>query len=198
MNHVGIDALSEKTQHDWMKTYDFFVKKLTQYHSGKQLLLKNPAHTARLLVLKKMYPHAKFVHIQRNPYEVYYSMEKFMRIVLPRYCVQRPPSKEKMKQSIFQMYSMLYQTYLQQKSQISSDDLIEIPYESFIKDPLPYISKIYNQFDLSLNEETENLMKKYTDKQKNFKRSSYQMNNQLKQQIYDNWKFTFDAFHYSK
>jgi hypothetical protein len=198
MNHVLIDELSEEVQLDWMKSYDFFVKKLTQYHSGKQLLLKNPAHTARLLVLKKMYPDAKFVHIHRNPYEVYYSMEKFMRIVLPRYCVQRPPSKEKMKHYIFQMYSMLYQTYFQQRSQISSDDLIEMPYHSFIKDPLLFISKIYNQFDLLLNEETKKLMKKYTDKQKNFKRSSYQMNNQLKQQIYDNWKFAFDAFHYSK
>ncbi|MBS3748211.1 MAG: sulfotransferase [Candidatus Thermoplasmatota archaeon] len=198
MTHVLVNELSDAFQKNWIKTYDFFVKKLTLYHHGKQLLLKNPAHTARLLVLKQMYPNAKFIHIHRNPYEIYYSMEKFMRIVLPRYCLQRPPSTEKMKQQIFRMYALLYQSYFKQKSQIPTKDLIEIPYESFIKNPLDYVKNIYNQFDFSLNEEIRKNIQDYIDKQKNFKRSKYQMSKQLKQEIYNQWEFAFNIFQYSK
>ena len=198
MDHVLVNELSDDSQKNWMETYDFFVKKLTRYHHGKQLLLKNPAHTSRLLVLKKMYPNAKFVHIHRNPYEVYYSMKKFMRIVLPRYCLQRPPSTERMKEHIFRMYSLLYQTYFQQKSQIPTKNLIEIPYTSFINDPLSHVQDIYEKFDLSLTEETKKKTKEYADKQKNFKRSNYQMSKQLKKEIYNQWRFAFDVFEYSK
>jgi omega-hydroxy-beta-dihydromenaquinone-9 sulfotransferase len=198
LDNVLIDEASSSRQKEWMETYLFFIKKLTYYHQGKQLLLKNPSHTARLLTLKKMFPRAKFVHITRNPYEVYYSMKKFMSIVLPRYCVQRIPSSETMKQKIFSMYTKLYQSYLKQRSFLSSQDLIEISYESFITDPLSNIHRIYDQFNLQLNTETENGMQEYLSKQKTFKRSDYVMTQKLKKEIYDEWKFAFDSFHYSK
>ena len=198
MDHVHIHNLKESYQQNWMKTYMFFVKKLTRYHDGKQLLLKNPAHTARISIIKQMFPDAKFVHIVRNPYEVYHSMEKFMRIVLPRYCVQRPPTPEQMKQSIFKMYRDLYQTYLHQKSQISNNDLIEISYESFIKDPLTKTKAIYDHFDLLSSGDILDRTKQYVDAQKQFKRSSYSMSDHLKNEIYEQWKFAFDSFEYSK
>jgi hypothetical protein len=198
MDHVLVGDLSDSYRMDWMKTYLFFVKKLTRYHRGKQLLLKNPAHTARLSIIKRMFPNAKFVHIVRNPYEVYYSMEKFMRIVLPRYCVQRPPSKEQMKQSILKMYTGLYKTYLREKSQISNTDIIEISYESFVKDPLENTKRIYDHLELALSQGTLQKTKKYTDDQTKFKQSSYTMKEDLKKEIYDAWNFAFEAFNYSK
>jgi omega-hydroxy-beta-dihydromenaquinone-9 sulfotransferase len=198
MNHVHIDGLSEASQKEWADTYEFFVKKLTRYHQGKQLILKNPAHTARLAILKKMFPNAKFIHIHRNPFEVYYSMEKFMCIVLPRYCVQRPPSLHQMKKFILSMYTQLYQTYLEQKSKINSEDLIEIPYESFIENPGYELKKIYEYFDMTLSSETTKKIHAYLDSQKNFKRSQYAMNESLKEEILENWSFAFDAFQYSK
>jgi hypothetical protein len=196
MNHVFIDRLPESYQREWMDTYLFFVKKLTKYYQGKQLVLKNPAHTARLSVLKKLFPDAKFIHIHRNPYEVYYSMEKFIRIVLPRYCVQRPPSEEQIKHFILTTYKQLYQSYLKQKSVLSSHDLLEIGYESFINDPLKSIQEICESFNIHNGNNTQEIMKRYVDKQQDFKRSTYVMDDQLKEDIFDSWKFAFDEFGY--
>ncbi len=198
MNHVIIDTLPVEFQNEWINTYDFFVKKLTYYHNGKQLLLKNPAHTARLKTLKEMYPNAKFVHIHRNPYEVFYSMNKFMRIVLPRYCVQRPPSQQKMKASILHMYKHMYQTYLQQKKVLSKKDIIEISYEHFIKDTLKEIQHIYDYFDILMSKELENKFKKYVESQKEFNQSTYTMSESLKDEIWQEWSFAFDAFQYAR
>lgn len=198
MNHVIIDNVSESCRQEWIETYLFFVKKLTRYYDGKQLLLKNPAHTARLTVLKKLFPSAKFIHIHRNPYEVFFSMKKFMRIVLPRYCVQRPPTQHEMNQYIFIMYTLLYQTYFEQKPLIPQKDLLEISYNSLINDSLSNVKKIYDAFTLNYSSKVDRKMKEYVDKQKNFKRSTYNMNPELKDKIFHAWKFAFDTFDYSK
>lgn len=198
LNHVFVDSLSDEYQKEWMNTYSFFVKKLSRYHDGKQLILKNPAHTARLTVLKKLFPKAKFIHIYRNPYEVYYSMEKFIRIVLPRYCVQRPLSQKQMKELIISTYARLYKTFFKQKKVISANNLIEISYESFISNPLKAVEQIYDQFNLTYSERTKKQMKTYIDKQKNFKPSTYKMNQKLKNEIFNSWDFVFDRYKYSK
>ena len=198
IDHVIIDTLPEAFQKEWIRTYEFFVKKLTYYHHGKQLLLKNPAHTGRLTILKNMFPHAKFIHIHRNPYEVFYSMEKFMKIILPRYCVQRPPSQQKMKESILKMYSQLYQTYLSQKSELEKDEIIDISYEYFTRDPLKETLRIYDHFDLTMSSKMKNRLIKYVNTQKEFKPSTYYMSESLKDEIRKQWSFAFDAFHYAK
>lgn len=55
----------------WRDSFVHFLKKI-QFAAGgrhKRLLLKSPVHTARVGVLKKMFPKATFVFVHRHPYE---------------------------------------------------------------------------------------------------------------------------------
>jgi hypothetical protein len=55
----------------WRDSFTHFLKKI-QFAAGgrhKRLLLKSPVHTARVGVLKKMFPKATFVFVHRHPYE---------------------------------------------------------------------------------------------------------------------------------
>jgi len=112
---IPIETVDKKIQENWLSTYDYFSKKLTLYHKGKQLVLKNPANTARIKLLLSRYPQANLVHISRNPYDVFSSMQKFISIVLPRYCIQTPPSQQRLQQVIFNVYHDRNTSYLQQK-----------------------------------------------------------------------------------
>ncbi len=195
---VFLHQQSEKIQHQWKTTYHNFLQKLTLYRNGKQLLLKNPAHTARINTLLDLYPNAKFIHIHRNPYEIFCSMKKFMRIVLPRYCVQNPPDIKTIEHHIFNVYQSLYKTYLEQKTQIPPQHLIEIPYESFIQQPLQHLKEIYEHLQLGDFSTVSPRFNKYLSSQKQFKTSSYHLSTAMKNHIYQKWQFAFDAFHYSK
>lgn len=197
-SYVPIGNQAPKRKHEWMQTYDFFIKKLTYLHKGKQLLLKNPAHTARLDVLPEMYPQAKFINIHRNPYDVFYSMQKFMRIILPKYCVQAPLSIEEMQDQILSMYKILYTTYIKQKETIPKESLIEIRYEDFIKDPQPYIERIYKTLEIDGYEQAKQHITQYIASQRSFKTSNYQMDETLKNRIYKELSFAFSYFNYSK
>jgi len=197
-SYVTINQHSSNIRKEWKETYHFFIKKLTLYRDGKQLLLKNPAHTARLSILKEMYPQAKFIHIYRNPYDVFYSMLKFMSIVLPRYCVQSPPTIEEMKDSILSMYETLYTSYFQQRTQFDNHQLIEIPYEQFITNPLPLLQTIYKTLGIEHFSDVRPLFEKYIDTQRSFQTSTYIMDDETKQRIKDQWDFAFTEFGYTK
>lgn len=193
IHHHSLEIIKE-----WKETYQYFIKKLTLYRNGKQLLLKNPAHTARLNILKEMYPNAKFIHIYRNPYDVFYSMLKFMSIVLPRYCVQSPPTIPEMKDVILSTYKTLYAAYFEQRRQLGTSQLIEIPYEQFITDPLPLLQKIYKTLGMEHFSDVRPLFENYIDTQRTFQTSSYTMDDETKQRINEQWDCSFKEFGYNK
>lgn len=58
---------------NWEKVYQQVIKKASFLANGKRLVLKNPYNTARIPTLLKLYPNAKFIHISRNPYNIYVS-----------------------------------------------------------------------------------------------------------------------------
>jgi omega-hydroxy-beta-dihydromenaquinone-9 sulfotransferase len=196
--YISFFNSTSSVKDEWKQTYLYFIKKLTCYHQGKQLLLKNPAHTARIELLLDMFPNAKFIHIYRNPYDVFYSMMKFMRIVLPRYCVQAPPSVDMMKNHIFSIYKSLYASYFKQKNLISSDAIVEVRYENFISDPLSETKKIFETLHLSNYTDLEKKLLAYIASQKSFRTSNYNMSTELKNRISDEFAFAFDAFQYSR
>ncbi|NOR18829.1 MAG: hypothetical protein GQ538_01905, partial [Xanthomonadales bacterium] len=69
-------------ENEWARVYADFIEKVTQELAGSQLLLKNPANTARISKLVEMYPDARFIHIYRNPYEVFYSTRKMWQSLI--------------------------------------------------------------------------------------------------------------------
>ncbi|NOY59132.1 MAG: sulfotransferase, partial [Calditrichaeota bacterium] len=54
----------------WKNAFQLFVRKLT-LKNKKQLILKSPPHTCRISLLLDMYPDAKFIHLYRNPFDVF-------------------------------------------------------------------------------------------------------------------------------
>ena len=57
----------------WTDAFLLFLRKLSYRAGGRRLLLKSPAHTARVALLLKLFPDAQFVYIHRDPEEVYQS-----------------------------------------------------------------------------------------------------------------------------
>jgi len=183
---------------EWMDTYLFFLKKVTIYRNGTRLAMKNPANTARIKILLEMFPDAQFVNIHRNPYSVYFSMLKFMRIVIARYCVQKPPKMEEIERHMMDLYVDLHKKYLKERKLIPNGNLAETKYEDFIQNPIPELKKIYATLNLDGFNKSEKVLKKYVESQKDFKVSNYKMDDAVKEKIYKKWKFTFEEFGYEK
>lgn len=195
---VALQQVPAKAIDEWQTAYLHLLKKLTLLWEGRRLVLKNPAHTARIRLLLDMFPDAQFIHIYRNPYHVFFSMLKFMVRVLPRYCVQRPPSIETMASMILDVYRSLYQAYMEQKEAIPEGNLVEVQYERFIQHPLKEIERIYSTLNLPGFQENRSAFQRYVDEQGAIRTSRYELDEATKKRIDGCWQFAFDAFGYSQ
>ncbi len=197
-NFVLFKNVKKEDISKWKKTYIYLIKKVTVFEKGKRLVLKNQDNTTKIKYLLEMFPNAKFILMKRNPYTLYLSMMKFMRIVIPLYCLQNPPTLNVVEKSMMDLYKNMFKKYIREKQLIPKNNLIEIRYEDFILKPLEQIEKIYKQFDLEGFSENKESFKKYLAKQSQLKLDKYKITKEITEKVNKNWDFIFDEFGYKK
>jgi len=193
---VCLEDAPSRMREKWRQTYRWFLKKLTCHWDGRRLVLKNPANTARLPLLLDMFPGARFVHIRRNPYDVYASMMKFMTTVLPRYTVQRPPLQEQMSDAILDVYEKLYRNYFTNRSKIPDGQLVEVGYEDFVQEPLQHLERIYTSLSLDGYDTCRERFAAYITSQSHITAHHYPLGDRLKEHVARRWEFAFDRLGY--
>jgi hypothetical protein len=192
---IHFNKLSHKEKNQWRNNYYQFMKTVTYANLGKQLLLKNPANTARIPMLLELFPNAYFIHIYRNPYKVYLSTIKMRNKVLDKLALQNA-SEEEIETQVIQNYQRLMKSFFKQKKLISEEKFIEIRYEDLVSDPIKEVKRIYSKLQLSGFQQAKPHMQAYLEKQKEYKTNVYQIDKQIINHVYENWKFTIDLWDY--
>jgi len=195
---VCFNDVSKKYIEDWKKVYTYLIKKVTLKVEGKPLVIKNPSNTGRIKLLLEMFPDAKFVHIQRNPYHVFLSMMRFMRIVIPLYCVQNPPRIDIVENSMMNLYEEIYKNYFIEKKLVPKGNFVEVKYEEFIDNPIKELKNIYGGVDIDGFKDSERAFKAYVLSQSKVKLISYDLDDGLKDRIFSRWNFVFKNFGYDR
>ncbi len=195
---IFMEDVAQEIKEEWKKTYRYLIQKETLYRNGRQLVLKNPANTARVQLLLEIFPDAKFIHIYRNPYHIYRSMMKLLLNIVPFMCVQNPPTISEVERQVFRVYKQMYVKYFKERTAISNDHLIEIRYEEFIKNPLEQMHDVYKKLGLPGFEESEKTYAEYIASQTQLKTDQYILAEREKEKIYEEWGFAFDTFQYEK
>ena len=194
--YVDFKNLSDKTIDDFKKVYLDYIKKLTFYYNGKQLILKNPSNTSRIKFLLDIFPDAKFINIIRNPYHVYLSMKRNIEKEMTLYTLQKPPNWEVFEKSMIDMYIRMFDKYFKEKNLIKKENLVEIRYEEFISNPLDEIEKIYSNLNIEGFKKNKDVFAKYIKSQSKIKTSKYYIDEGTKNRIYNYLKYTIDKWNY--
>jgi hypothetical protein len=193
---VCMDHVSKEIIEEWKRYYLYILKKITLYQEGKQLVLKNQDNTGKIKILLEMFPDAKFIFLYRNPYDLYYSMMKFMKITIPRFCVQKPPQIEVVEESMMNLYTAMTQKYLKERQLIPNGNLIQVRYEDFITKPFQEIKKIYEMLQLKGFQDAEASFDSYIRTQWNMKKDQYTVDEESKKKIEKKWGFALKEFGY--
>ena len=196
LKSIHFKNLSYEEKTEWENNYLKFMKTVTFANNGKRLLLKNPANTARITTLLKLFPNAVFIHIYRNPYKVYLSTIKMRNKVLDKLALQKA-DKEELEREVIENYKRIMSDYLLQKSLIPKDRLVEIKYEDLVKDPIANTKQIYSKLKISGFENALPEMLKYLDKQKHYKTNVYEIDKKIIDRVKENWSFTIDLWGYT-
>jgi hypothetical protein len=196
LKSIHFQGLSSEEKDLWKQTYLRFIKTVSYANQGKRVLSKNPPHTARITILRELFPEACFIHIYRNPYLVYLSTKKMRKNVLDTLALQEA-SEEDIEHQVIANYIRLMNSYFEQKENIPNDKLIEIRYEDLISDPMKQIKKIYSKLQLPGVENAISEMVKYLEKQAKYKTNGYALEKKIIDHVNDNWMFTIDHWKYT-
>jgi hypothetical protein len=196
LKSIHFQGLSSEDRNNWKTTYLKFIKTVMFANKGKRFLSKNPPNTARITTLLELFPEAKFIHICRSPYMVYLSTKKMRRNVLDKLALQNA-SEEEIEQQVTQNYIRLMNSYFEQKEQIKKDKLVEIKYEDLIANPIEQIKHIYSTLKLPGLKDALPEMRKYLEKQSEYKTNVYTIDDEIVRHVNKNWKFTIDRWRYT-
>lgn len=191
-----IDEQPEKKQREWKKAYDYILKKVTWIQKGKQLLLKSPENTCRIGMLKHCYPGSKFINIYRNPYKVVMSTINMFKKEMSLFCLNEKPSDEFIEDTCIDLFERIYRKTFQELYAMPESDYIDICYEDFCKEPLAYVKKIYEHLGIGGYEEAVPYFRKYLDSQKDYKKNTFYLRDDLRVKINDRLGFYFEHYGY--
>lgn len=122
------------------------LKRVTLAWGGKPLLLKSPPQTARIRFLLELFPDAKFVFIRRNPHAVFKSNRKLWKTF--KIHQLQDFSDEEADEAIFWSFDRVLEAYEDQKKLLKPNQLCELAYEDFMRDPLGQMRRIYDRLEL--------------------------------------------------
>jgi len=179
----------------WRKTYLGTLKKAAVLMGRNRSLLKSPATMANLNVVLALFPNAKFIHIQRNPYKVLPSQVNLHRTMVGRYALQTV-SEEQIRDFALYQYEGYMRTYLRDKHLIPPDNLIEIRYEEFVQDRLHWLREIYDKLELGDFSPREASLRNYLGTVADYEAHQFSIEPGLKQLIDTRLAFAFAALGY--
>lgn len=188
----GVDDAKIKS---WKKDYELLITKALHNTKRERFLSKNPPNTGRIEVLLEMFPNAKFIHIHRNPVEVYLSTENFFNKMLPHLQLQTIDA-QKLEEDIILLYKDIMQDYLNQREMIPKGQLAEISFEELEKNPKLCIENLYRSLNLSGYHESEANFESYLDSKKSYQKNKHHITAKLMRKIQTEWGFAMKEWSY--
>lgn len=150
----------------------YFVKALT-LRGGKRIMMKSPPHTGRIGLLAKLFPGAKFIHISRNPLEIYASTVRLWQSLDSVQGLQ-VPKHAGLEEYVFECFERMYRGFDQQVESVPAANLIQLRYEDLVANPVEEIAKIYDRLEVGDFSAIRPKLEAVVNQNKDYQRNKHQ------------------------
>ena len=175
----------------------WLYRRLYLKHGGKRLVMKTPANAARLKLLTRLFPDARYVYLARNPLDVFPSTVKLWRALYSVQGLHNPPQLDPwLDDYILDMFARLTEDYEEDRHLIPESHLVELRYEDIVKDPVATMRGLYRRLDIPGFDQAEMPMREFLGGRKEHRVSRYELPEELKRKIIDRLKPYIDRFGY--
>ncbi|MGI9509117.1 MAG: sulfotransferase family protein [Geminicoccaceae bacterium] len=141
-----LEGCTAEEIHAWEAALLGFTEKLW-IDQGQRLLIKNPTYSARIPQLRRIFPNARFIHIYRNPHEVFRSTRRFYRALIEKYSWQSEPDLD-LDRLVLETYRRVMDQIDIDRQNLPDDHFIDLRFEDLEARPLVEIERIYRQLGL--------------------------------------------------
>ncbi|NER84554.1 MAG: sulfotransferase [Leptolyngbya sp. SIO1D8] len=192
---IFFEHCSQEDIEHWEWAMVHFCKKLQLQNPGQQLLIKNPVYTARVQQLRNLWPHAKFIHIYRNPYVVFQSTLNFYAKLFQELALQ-PFNQDLIPDIVLESYPKMMERLFRDTAKLPAQDFVELQFEAFEADPLGHLHRIYTQLELQGWEQAQPHFQQYLQAQRQYRKNRYAFPQDAIAQVQNHWQPFIDRWGY--
>lgn len=196
IDYISLENLSKWELKRWKESFIHFLKRIT-FLRPRQIVLKSPTHTCRIKVLLELFPKAQFVHIVRNPYDVFLSMLHLLNTMFSVYGLKQPKF-ETLKEYVFELFNYLHEKLDETKSLIDPHRFYELRYEDLICNPVDQIQDLYENLGLGEFETFLPALKEYLASSANYQPNRFDLSPDLRAEIGRRWGWVVRKYGYSE
>lgn len=189
------EGVPEASVEEWKNVYLEILRKATLKMCNRRLVLKNPVNTGRIKRLLEMFPDAKFVHIYRNPYDVFLSTLHLFKKVLPAVQLQAV-SETELEANVLLIYERIMRGFLAQRVLVPPGNLVEIRFEDLEKRPLDELRRLYEALSLPGFEAAEPAFRAYIASQESYQKNRFTLTGDVVETVNRHWRFALESWDY--
>jgi len=179
----------------WRRQYLHFLRKVQLEQPGLPLLLKNPANTARIVLLKEMFPGCRFIHIHRDPYKVFVSSVHLYLKAQEAWGLQAT-DRDLVVRHVLDSYPMLMDAFFAQRDVLGDGELVDVGFRSLQEDPIGTLANIYSELGIGGFDAAVPHFEDYVDSQRDYKKNRLPLAANEKDAVSQRWKGVFDRLGY--
>jgi hypothetical protein len=180
---------------EWKSALAWLVRKLS-FKYGRPLVLKSPGHTCRIRLLLELFPQAKFVHIHRNPYDVFRSTQHMVRTATPWWALQRPDYGD-LEGRTLRQYREVYDVFFQERGLIPRGHFHEVRFETLEADPVGQLRALYEALALPDFGHVEPALRRYLAALAGYTKNTLpELPAELRSRVAREWRRCFEEWGY--
>ncbi len=183
---LDLSGLTHRQLHDWKRTFKRFVQTLA-FRDPRRLVLKSPPHTARIPTLLELFPDAKFVFIQRDPYVLFPSTVNLWKSLSKKHGLQTLSNEQRIEEKVFSEFRIIHERYEQTKGLIPAGNLVEVRYEDLVKDLEGGMEAVYSGLNLDGYDAVRPRIAGYAARNKNYETNKYTQTPEQRAKIRERW-----------
>jgi omega-hydroxy-beta-dihydromenaquinone-9 sulfotransferase len=164
-----------------------------------RLLLKSPTHTARINLMRQLFPKSQFIHLVRHPYEIFASTLLLWRTLFQTQGCQKPQfgqlpaNQPSIEAYVLDTMDLLYCDFPQS---MPEQQLCQVRYEHLVRNPLAEARRIYAQLNLGPFDEVRPRMEDYLLERKAYKANEHQISTAQRAAVLRRWRWYFEKYDY--
>lgn len=185
--------LSPRQQAEWEAGWTQFLRQTAWRRPGR-LILKSPPHSCRIEAILMVFPQARFVHLVRDPVEVFRSTERLWQTVCELQSVQRPQNED-LTDFVMESIDYVNMRLEHDARRVAPERWITIRFEDLMAAPMAQIQNLYEQWGLGNFEEMRPRIVEYLAVQKRTHKNNYrELTPQERGRLVSHWS-TFRSRH---
>ena len=193
--YLDLREVPEADLQRWKEAFVYYLKCVNVAGNGRQIVLKTPLHTARIDVMRELFPNAKFVHIVRDPYVLFPSTVRTWQRMSDDHGLQRPRN-EGLEEMVLARFARMYEVFEDSKTRIDPANYCELRYEDLIDDPVAQVRQIYDGLGLGGFEQALPALEKRVEGMRGYKVNRHTLSDERRDEISERWADYIGRYQY--